>query len=55
MCSRLGVKSEDVRLWKYPDEFNMTLLEDPSLLLEDAGFGGVPPSSREGEVAAAAA
>ena len=38
LSQRLGVKSEDMRLWFFKDDSNMSLLEDGSLVLEDAGF-----------------
>ncbi|CAI9715032.1 ubiquitin carboxyl-terminal hydrolase 32-like [Octopus vulgaris] len=37
LCGRLRFNKEDIRLWKFKDEHNMTLLEDDCMTLEDAG------------------
>ena len=38
LCSRIGVKSEDLRLWFFRDEASMYLMEDSTATLEDSGF-----------------
>ncbi|CAG0918046.1 unnamed protein product [Notodromas monacha] len=38
LCNRLRLQPEDVRLWLFKDENNLTLIEDESCLLEQANL-----------------